>query len=190
MKNLVFGFIAIVLFAFNGNAQGIDELRKSNNPFNSKGEEFYKYLNQIPVSINDDKITIDELSKKINHDEFEFKTDLGEEDIAVYEKYFHDKDLDLKGLISFENYVLDSKEIVKKDKLLMSISIMKWGEFYSQELTARSFAGFEICLDRCIAKKARTLFGQSNWVEQAAFVITAGQSFAWWVASCTWDCRK
>ena len=51
MKNLLFGLIATVLFAFNGNAQNIEELKKSSNPYNLKGELFYNYLKEIQNSI-------------------------------------------------------------------------------------------------------------------------------------------
>jgi hypothetical protein len=189
MKNLLFGLIATVLFAFNGNAQNIEELKKSSNPYNLKGELFYNYLKEIQNSIEKNKKSLEEVSKEINSDNFEFKFKLNKDDVSLFEKNFKDKEINLQNIVMFENNVLQDAILSKNSNLLESIAILKWGFFYQEDFANRTLAGFEICLDRCLAKKAKALFQDGNWVDQAEFMLSGGAAFAWWVASCSWNCR-
>jgi hypothetical protein len=190
MKKIILGLIATVLISSNIKAQSIDELKKSNNPFNSKGETFYNYLKKIQeTNINSEK-DLDEISEYINSADFEFNYNLNSDDIAVYENYFKNNVVNLKNMTILEDMILQDNFLSKNNPLLESIAIIKWGFFYQENIANRTFAGFEHCLDRCLAKKAKALFVDGNWVDQAEFMLSGGTAFAWWVASCHWDCLK
>lgn len=190
MKKLIFGLIATVVFGFDGKAQTIDELGKSNNIYNSKGEAFYNYLNETYLLAKEGKKSLDEISTETKNENFEFNIKLNDSEIEFYENFFKDKNINLKNLILFENHILKNDPYNKQSALLESIAIIKYGSLFCEQFGLRSVAGFEICLDRCLAKKAKALFQDSNWVEQAGFILFAGESFAWWVGSCSWDCRN
>jgi hypothetical protein len=52
----------------------------------------------------------------------------------------------------------------------------------SQSLLKRS------CLDQCMYNKAKAIWVDGNWVDKAGFILTAAETTAWWLGSCTWGC--
>ena len=47
---------------------------------------------------------------------------------------------------------------------------------------------FDGCFDGCMRGKADAVFRDGNWIDKAAFIATAAETTAWWIASCTWNC--
>lgn len=196
MKKVIFGLIATVMFANISFGQTFDDLKNSNNPSNSKGEEYYNFLNYIANSIKDKKISESEFNNIIKNSNFNFDIKLNESELNIYKSYFSNKDFNLKNLISFENYLQNEKLNVDKIKLLESIAYVKWFTLFSNDVAAKANGGgigatvsaFENCLDRCMKKKLGAVFNQGNWVDQAGFIIGTPGTTGWMVASCSWDC--
>ena len=46
---------------------------------------------------------------------------------------------------------------------------------------------FDSCFDGCMNSKAAAVF-DGNWIDKVAFIASAAETTAWWIASCIWNC--
>lgn len=121
MKKLIFGIIATVVFTNFTIGQTIDEMRKSNNSYNSKGESYYNFLKNTVDLVNNKKLkSQDELNEFIKKSDFNYTLKLNDLELNIYKKYFSDKTFDLNNLIGFENFILKNPDNLK-DKCFVRI---------------------------------------------------------------------
>ena len=186
--------MALVLFAFNGNAQTIEDLRKSENPFKEKGEQFYNYLKETVESAQSKEFNLEEFIKKNHDDEFKCNINLTKEYVEKHRHFFQKMIMtnDLKTLISLENEILTNSDLKDKGGLLETISLLEWSTLYSNEINTKGrtcFTCWEACTDRCMRAKAQAV-ADSNWIEQSLFVLACYEEIPRWYASCSWDCAR
>ncbi|MCO6173548.1 hypothetical protein NHF50_00670 [Flavobacterium sp. NRK F10] len=190
MKKLLL-FLVTALISNLSISQNYEDLLKSDNPFNNKGENYYNFLNTLTSKMKNKEINQDNLSDFIAENEFNFVMELNEDELNIYKNYFGNKDFNLKNLILLENFVVAEKLSFDKSKLLESIAYIKWFTLFSNDVSAKAasgISGFETCLDNCMKKKLGAVFNTGNWVDQTAFILGTPESTAWMVGSCTWDC--
>ncbi len=197
MKNLLFGLIATVLFSFTGNAQDIEMLKSSKNPFNNIGESSFNFLIDLTNLSLEEGSTKQLLENKIKNSQYNKKLELSEVEIETYKVYFSKNSFNLNSIIKFEDYILGNDFKFNKDNLLKSIALVKWNMFFISESgdifsksagtrpKGQTFGG---CFDHCMVVKLYAV-ENSNWIDQTEFILGQPESTAYMVASCAWDCR-
>ncbi len=196
MKKLLFGLIATVMFCFAGNAQDIETLKSSNNPFNEIGESSFNFLIELSNLSQEEKSTREDLDNKIKNSDYNQKLKISDQELETYKSYFTENTFTLKNIIEFENYILKKELPYNKENLLKSVSLLKWNMFFIQNSSNFVLKSgprpkgqtFEGCLNYCMEKKLYAI-ENGNWIDQAEFVLGQPYNTAWMVASCSWDCR-
>ena len=188
MKKLIFGIIATVVFTNFTIGQTIDEMRKSNNSYNSKWESYYNFLKNTVDLVNNKKLkNQDELNEFIKKSEFNYTLKLNDLELNIYKKYFSDKTFDLNNLIGFENFILKNPDNLKDNVLLESVSLNKWFAFYLSNSTSNTNRSG--CHNNCMRKKLSAIFDTGNWLDQAEFIAGIPENVLWMNISCAWDCK-
>ena len=194
MKNFVHAAIALVVFTLNLNAQTIEDLRKSKNPFKEKGEEFYNFLNKTVKSAQNKEFNLKEFIKETENENFKFKTNISKEYIENNKKYFERINLDINSLLKLENEILNEGNLDDSDGMLETISYFEWSTLYASELNQTSklcIRCWEACADRCMVSELNAIFGPNgNWIKKTLFIASAAQSTLAMYASCSWDCGR
>lgn len=196
MKKLLFGLIAAFMVCAHGNAQDIETLKSSKNPFNEMGESNFNFLIELSDLSYDEKSVKEDLDNKIKNSPYNQKLGLSDDDLEAYKLYFLNTNFNLNKVIEFEKYILDNNFKFKKDNLLKSVSLLKWNMFFMQNsshyvlksLPRPKGQTFEGCLNNCMEKKLYAI-ENGNWIDQAEFILGQPYNTAYMVASCSWDCR-
>ena len=182
---------------YNLNTISFDDLKKSKNPYDNNGNEYYFFLQEITTTMKKGEMQENEFVKIIENSNFNFDIKLNEEELSTYKSFFEKRTFNLENLIAFENYIISKDFDFEKKELLTSVSFIKWFSLFSNEISQKatesrgigdSISSFESCLDRCMRKKLRAVFVEGNWVDQAGFILGTPGSTGWMVASCSWDC--
>jgi len=74
-----------------------------------------------------------------------------------------------------------------KNEIVNDLSFVKDLDIYLDASNGNNVALGRSCLDQCMYDKLAAL-ERANWIEKVAFVLTAAETTAIWVASCAWDC--
>lgn len=186
--------MALVVFTFNGNAQTIEDLRKSKNPFTEKGEEFYNYLKKTVKSAQNKDFNLEGFIKETKNENFKFKTNLSKVYIERNKKYFERINLDINSLLKLENEILNDGNLNDSNGMLETISYLEWSTLYANELNQTAkvcIRCWEACTDRCMVSELNAIFGpKGNWIKQALFIASAAETTLGMYASCSWDCGR
>lgn len=87
-----------------------------------------------------------------------------------------------------EDFVkIEITDSLHKDYLLSSIEEFKWIKYSVNEILITA-NGFDSCFDSCMEDEIEAQLGSGNPVKWAQFLISAAETVAYWVGSCTWDC--
>jgi hypothetical protein len=169
--------------------QTIEDLKNSKNPYNSLGEKMFISFNELVDKVDSKIITVEEFQKELENNSFGDKVELSDTELLLFKDYFV-SDINVKGLIDFENYIISDLKLENKDNLLKVISYVKWGAYIPVANNSTEKPNFDACLDNCMNHAMCQIFHHGNWVDQVAFIAGIPGSVATQAASCAWDCIK
>ncbi|MFN7775866.1 hypothetical protein [Flavobacterium sp.] len=187
MKKLIFGIIAI-LFC---------NLVTSQNKFDENSARYYNFLKEKISLIKNGLMTEEQMKILISEKKFTYTSNLSMEYINNNQRIFEEIiKSDSVSLIKIEDRLLNQKDV---DPILEFLSYYKYILRLNSELGVNTeieskgdfcYNCWEMCTNICMSRKLRELRDNSNWIDQAVFVLTAAESTLQMYASCSWDCYK
>ncbi|TXD80825.1 hypothetical protein ESY86_17450 [Subsaximicrobium wynnwilliamsii] len=128
-------------------------------------------------------------AKELNHNPNEFDkhfiqnilSSLTEDDILSF----------FNRMEFYEDFVNNNiNDFQHKEYLINNIDGFKWVKYSLYELKESDVSknNFDACFDGCMEDEINGQLGGGNPVKWAQFLLTAAETVAYWVGSCTWDC--
>jgi len=159
----------------------------SDNPYNTIGYNYILKINEMVEKINEGDLESDSLIGQYILDSFENDYSLSDIEISKYQTFLSSHDFTLANIILFESSIISEGNA--SIDMLKSISYIKYSLYYaSLAQGGGGVAAFDACVDNCIRSHLSQIFDDGNVVDQAAFIAGCPISFAWIVASCTYEC--
>ena len=132
----------------------------------------------------------------------DYKIEFNEETIVILKDYFKtlskNDETNFKAITQLyinemQNLSDDANVVVEcTEKLVLMRDFMIYfntekgdnSSIYQQKWAC----GHRDCFDCCMYRKAKEVWSDGNWVDQAGFIASVGTQVAWWAGSCAWDC--
>lgn len=207
MKKIIFGLIATVFISVSSFGQGkediiklIEVIEQDVQRINFEKYQFDKtlknkiFFDKVEQIKSKEKITKEDeeelkiISKRINSNSIDIK----KEKELILESYLKIISQNKKYKVQITDFYLKSISSSKinakiKNEIVNDLSFVKDLDIYLDASNGNNVALGRSCLDQCMYDKLAAL-ERANWIEKVAFVLTAAETTAIWVASCAWDC--
>lgn len=134
--------------------------------------------------LSDNPIILDYICNNIHSD-----MNLTQLDIDAYSTFLTEGSFSLESIILFETQSLINSNL--SDDFYKNIAYLKYSLKFNDDFAIADvgdLAAFEECLNNCITDAMDEIFLYGNPVDKLAFIAGLPASFAWTVASCSYDC--